>query len=235
MMKVPDLIRYITWYATENDIALTTVRLVKFIYLSDIYFARMHEGNTLTHLPWIFLYYGPYCSEVIRELDEAVSLGYIDRKSFESRYEEGKEYYIYTCVDKTAQEIEEKMALEVLTPLKAAIKRYGDDTALLLDHIYFETEPMIEANKGDILDFSLCKPVAPPKEIPIKEIPKEKIARARHHIRSLFIKFQQGQMNKDTENREVAKFRDDLYYQALEMMDEEDLKTGLEGIAKIVK
>jgi hypothetical protein len=49
-MTVNDLIEFITWYATENEINLTTVRLVKFVYLSDVYFARQHEGDTLTHL-----------------------------------------------------------------------------------------------------------------------------------------------------------------------------------------
>src|SRR5208337_3736601 len=115
-MKTQDLIKYISWYATENDTRLTTVRLVKFVYLADVYFARSHPGETLTHLPWIFLYYGPYCSEVMGELDKAVLLGLINQKSFESWYAEGKDFQIYTCTDDSVDEIEEEIPLEVLGP-----------------------------------------------------------------------------------------------------------------------
>lgn len=234
-MKTQDLIRYISWYATENDIALTTVRLVKFVYLADVYFARKHKGETLTHLPWIFLFYGPYCREVMREMDGAASLGLIDRKSFESRYEEEKEYHIYSCSDESVDEIEDEIPLEVLGPLKAAIRHYGDDTALLLDFVYFETEPMIEANKGDILDFTKCKPRDASKPIELKKISKEKITLAKQRIKSLASKIEHGCSNKKIEKAEIAKWKDDLYYKALEIMDGQDLETGLTGIAKIVK
>jgi hypothetical protein len=234
-MKTQDLIRYISWYATENDLSLTTVRLVKFVYLADVYFARRHEGETLTHLPWIFLYYGPYCSEVMRELDGAVSQGLIDRKSLESRYEEEKEFHLYKCTDESGEELEEEIPLEVLGPLKAAIRRYGEDTPLLLDHVYFETEPMIEANKGDILDFTKCKPIVPSRPIELKKISKEKITLAKRRVKALALKFEQGRLTKESEKAEGSKWKDDVYYQALEVMDGQDLEIGLTGIAKIVK
>jgi hypothetical protein len=234
-MKTQDLIRYISWYATQNDTRLTTIRLVKFVYLADVYFARNHAGETLTHLPWIFLYYGPYCSEVIGELDKVVSLGLINQKSFESLYGEEKDFQIYTCTDESVDEIEEEIPLEVLGPLKAAIRRYGDDTALLLDHVYFETEPMIEADKGDILDFTKCKPIIASKPIELKKISKVKITLAKQCVKALALKFEQGRLTKESEKSEVSKWKDDVYYQALEVMDGPDLETGLKGIAKIVK
>jgi uncharacterized phage-associated protein len=234
-MKVIDLIEFITWYATENEISLTTVRLVKFVYLADVYFARKHEGDTLTHFPWAFVNYGPYCRQVMEEIDKAVSSGLIDRRSFESHYAEGKEYHIYLCRDERVERITDEIPLEVLSPLTTAIMRYGDDTAQLLDHVYFETEPMIDALKGDILNFSKCRPLISSASIAIKKIPKEKIEIARQHIKSLVEKSHHGRMKKDSESREIAKFKDDIYYKALEMMDEEDLRTGLEGSAKIVR
>ena len=234
-MTVNDLIEFITWYATENEINLTTVRLVKFVYLSDVYFARQHEGDTLTHFPWAFVHYGPYCRQVMEEIDKAVSLGVIDKRAFESHYAEDKEYHIYSCTDESAERIAEEIPSEVLSPLLLAIKRYGDDTAQLLDYVYFETEPMIDALKGDILDFSKCKPFSPLKPITTIKISKEKIEIARQHIKSLVGKSHQGRMKKDSERREIVKFKDDIYYQALEIMDEEDLRTGLGGLAKIVR
>ncbi len=211
------------------------MRLVKFVYLADVYFARNHAGETLTHLPWIFLYYGPYCSEVMGELDEAVSLGLINQKSLESRYGKGKDFQIYTCTDESVDDIEEEIPLEVLGPLKAAIKRYGDDTALLLDHVYFETEPMIEVDKGDILDFTKCNPIIPSRPIELKKLSKDKITLAKQRVKALALKFEQGRLTKESEKADVSKWKDDVYYQALEVMDGQDLEIGLKGIAKIVK
>ena len=69
---------------------------------------------------------------------EPASLGLIGRKSLESRYEEEKEYHLYSMLPMRAlTKLEEEIPLEVLGPLKAAIRRYGDDTALLLDYRLF--------------------------------------------------------------------------------------------------
>lgn len=234
-MKLQDLIKYITWYATENESSLTTVRLVKFLYLADVYFARRHEGETFTHLPWAFVHYGPYCREVMEEIDNAVALGLIEQKTFESKYGEGKEYHIYYCRDDDTESIEKDIPSEVLFPLKADIKRYGNDTPLLLDIVYFETEPMVEARKGDLLDFSKCKPLMPIKTIETKKLSKEKIETIRNHIKKLVPKFEHGRIDKEKEQKEMEKWRDEIYFRALDILEEEDLETGLKGTAKIVR
>ena len=69
-MEIRDLIRYIVWYATENEMALTTIRLVKFLYLADLYYARVHRGKTLTGFPWAFVYYGPYCKQSMDAIED---------------------------------------------------------------------------------------------------------------------------------------------------------------------
>jgi hypothetical protein len=204
-----------------------------FVYLADVYFARMHAGETLTHLSWVFLYYGPYCSEVNRELARAVCLGLIDHDLFESQKGIFKDLAIYTNNDGGIDEIEEEIPLEVLSPLKTAIRHYGNDTGLLLDHVYFETEPMIEANKGDILDFTKCKPIVPVKPIELEKISDDKITLARQRVKALALKFEQGCLTKESEKikesekAEVSKWKrynkwkaeDDLYYQALEFFN----------------
>jgi len=234
-MNIQDLIRYITWYATENDSSLTTVRLVKFVYLADVYFARKHKGETLTHFPWVFVNFGPYCGEVMGEIDKAEALGLIEMKSFDSSYREGKEYHLFTCRDDDVEAIEEDIPIEVLFYLKADIKRFGDDTPLLLDYVYFDTEPMMEAKKGDLLDFSKCKPFIPTKPIQTKKLSKDKIETIRSHIKKLVPKFERGHFKKEKDKIEMAKWKDKIYFQALDMMEEEDLETGLKGIAKIVR
>ena len=45
--------------------------------------------------------------------------------------------------------------------LSTLVKKWGDsDLNTLLDHVYFETEPMENAKRGDLLDFSQLRPAA---------------------------------------------------------------------------
>jgi len=46
------------------------------------------------------------------------------------------------------------------------VKQWGDaDLNQLLDYVYFETEPMQEAKRGELLDFSLIEPQEPRKVV----------------------------------------------------------------------
>ena len=100
---------------------------------------------------------------------------------------------------------------------------------------FFDTEPMVEANKGDVLDFSKCRPFIPPKSIETKKIPKDKIALAQKHLKSLNLKIGKGYKRLQEDSAETLKWKDDAYYQALEIMNGQDLEVGLKGKAKIVR
>lgn len=213
---------------------LTTLRLVKFLYLADLFYARAHSGKIFTNFPWAFVHYGPYCNDAITAIKDAEFIGIICKRSYESKFNEDETYNIFSCSkDIDLDEIEDRLPFEVLMPLKAAIKKYGDDTPLLLDYVYFETEPMENVRKGELLDFTKAKPqlqVAPAK---IKQIPKEQIKLAKEHIKSLQGKISEGRLRLERDRLEEKRLKDDLYYQALEMMEEEELEPGLQGVAKI--
>jgi len=234
-MKPVDIVRYIVWYATERDITLTTIRLVKFVYLADLYYARRTGGTTLTGFPWAFVYYGPYCGEVMGAIDNAARGGTISRQTYESRHGDNKEYHVFMCRDVEAGRLEDQIPLPVVSPLKSAIRKYGDDTASLLDHVYFETEPMMDqVVKGDVLDFSKARPVQIDKPIQLKKLSKAKIARAREHLDNLSRKMSEDRRRLAEVNTKAERFMDDVYFRALEQMDGEDLGPGLEGTARIV-
>jgi hypothetical protein len=228
------LINFIVGYSTQNEIRLTTLRLVKFLYLADLYYARAHSGKILTNFPWAFVYYGPYCSDAATAIQDAEFKGIICKKSYESRFSEDEIFNIFYCPeDIDLDEIGDKIPFEVLTSLKAALKKYGDDTPLLLDHVYFETEPMQHARKGELLDFSKAKPLSQVSSVKLKQIPIEKINQAKDHIKSLERKTSEGRLRLERERFEEKRLKDDLYYQALKMLEEEDLESGLQGVAKI--
>jgi len=232
-MNLLDLIKYIVWYATQNEMKLTTVRLVKFLYLADLYYARVHGGQTATGFPWGFVHYGPYCSEAMDAIDNAVSDGIIDKKTYQSKFADTDEYHIFLCYDDEVEAPAEYLSAVIVSYLEQVVRKYGEDTPALLDHVYFETEPMLDVRPGDQLDFSLAKPIESLQPIEIKTLPKEKIELARKHIKRLAEKTKKETGDLVSENAEIAKWMDEKYYAALEYLDEEDLEPGLEGVARI--
>lgn len=233
MRGAADLIKYIVWYATQHDQKLTTVRVVKFLYLSDLYYARSHKGKTLTGWPWAFVYYGPYCNEAMKAIDNVVFAGVICRETFASKFPDSKDYNLFTCNDPDAKSLEDELPIEMLSQLKEDIKRYGEDTAALLDYVYFDTEPMADAKKEELLDFSKAKPVSRPKEINLNKLSKDKIELARRHIRKFGEELRKGKERLHKEELDTYELKDEIYYRALEVLDEEELETGLKGVAEI--
>jgi hypothetical protein len=228
MVLRPDpaqLVQLVTCLANYRGVRLTQVRLVKFLYLADLYFARERSGETLTGWPWVFVHYGPYCSEAMSSIDEANTRGLIVATSYESRFGP-EEREVYSC-DEDTSAFEHELPIYVLSPLKGAVKRWGEDTPGLLDFVYFETEPMLQALPGQRLNFSLAR--KPQHDRPIKALPlpREKRERALslvQHMRKTY----EEQAKLRVPEREIP---DEEYQRTLEVWDGEPLKAGLKGEA----
>lgn len=233
-MPIVQLIQFIVWYAKQLGIPLTTNRLVKYLYLLDCFNARLHSGDTLTHLPWAFVSFGPYCRQAGEAISDAVRAGLINQKSFESFFGGEKEYHLFSCSGDEGEQISDQLDIRVSSKIKAAMKHFGEDTPALLDFIYFDTEPMAAARKkGDHLDFSLC---VPPPNIKIPKTPpisKEKKEQANVLISRLVEKMRHGSESLMEDEKQSKKWKDESYYQALDAMNSEDLPVGLKGSAKI--
>lgn len=156
-----DLVHLIVWYASARGEVLTAVRVVKFLYLADLYYARAHSGRTMTDWPWAFVHFGPYCSESMEALDEAVKGSLIEAKPYTSRYTD-EEKFVFRCDVEDVPALESQLPNSVALPLRRAVHYWAGDTSALLDHVYFETEPMIPAKRGERLDFTLASPPPPP-------------------------------------------------------------------------
>jgi hypothetical protein len=225
-VNIPELIQYITWLATERGDVLSPIRMVKFLYLADLYFARKNEGKTLTGWPWRFVHYGPFCSECLNAIDEAVNRGLIAAISYESSFDE-EEHLLYKCELEEQPDTASKLPFYVLGPLQTSIKKWADDTFALLDHIYFETEPMKNVDPGDTLDFSTAKEPEPFERIQMKKLSRNKIAEGR----ALIAKMREKQA--ECMIAEPEQIHDAAYYQALNYLDGEALELSVEGEAEI--
>jgi Protein of unknown function (DUF4065) len=145
-------------------------RLVKLIYLVELEYFRLRQKR-LTNLDWKFHYYGPYPPAFKSILDDA--------EIQESTWKGGKTSQ--QLVRDEAHFVEAKGEPDLERLIHRIVKDWGDaDLNALLDHVYFETEPMQNARRGDMLDFSLVK--EPARRIQIK-VDQKRLAELRTQLR----------------------------------------------------
>jgi hypothetical protein len=221
------LIQYITWYATEQGEILAPIRLVKFIYLADLFYARKFNGETLTKWPWRFVHYGPFCGEALQAIENAKNNGLIEAIPYESNFDD-EDHFLYKCRLEKDHPLHEILPISVTAPLENAIKQWGGDTYQLLDYVYFETEPMEEVRFRDLLDFNKAKKPEIITSTEMKPLPKDKINKAKEAIQKLKNSF----LTSSEKSNVVLPIYDDIYHSALEIMDESEL-AEVSGYAEI--
>ena len=83
-VRFEDLVHAIVWYASNRGEKLTTLRIVKFLYLADLYHARVSRGETLTGWPWAFVYFGPWCQQANEAISNAATKDLVIAKEYPS-------------------------------------------------------------------------------------------------------------------------------------------------------
>ncbi len=222
MLDLKPLLGYIVDQVSEQGGSVGRTALTKLVYLVDVEHCRQY-GKQATGIKWRFHHYGPFAADLdadVRSLgvdidedvfsgkvgDSSVS-GYRYRKTgdwreianmFNSRYDAS----VKRCVDKVV----EQWALDPL--------------ATILDYVYFETEPMQNAKRGEYLDFSKIQielPIAP-KTVKL-QFPDDYVRDMRRRLeerREIRKKAQQG-------DRKVTEPRyDEVYFEACKVMEEEE-------------
>jgi hypothetical protein len=228
-IDVLELIQYIVYYATEKEMKLSRVRLVKFIYLADLYWARENNGKTFTEWPWKFVHYGPFCGESLEYIERAHGDGLIEKSTYESKFVD-EDYFLYWCKENRT-DIERKMPIYLTSPLHEAISKWGDDTFGLLDYVYFETEPMLDAKKGDLLDFSKAKKTEKLEQIVMIKLSAKQVAKGKEIIEKLKAKYKKG---LESQSKTPQPIYDEVYHQGTKLLDDEDLQGELSGKAEIL-
>lgn len=210
-----DLIKYIVWHATEARGGLSTLSLVKYLYLVDLYYAEETGGNTITGLPWIFYHYGPYCTDSYRVIEDAVQRGVINAKHYESQYEEGAEYKWYSTLDEHEPKLD--VPTHVWASLCGAIVKF-QDTSDLMNYVYFETAPMQHAKERAPLDFSSVKKIRPEQPIVMNKLSTKKIRKA-HELLSKIRQIRKK--NSTTAYAGLEPVYDESFYEFGKALDEE--------------
>lgn len=142
---------------------LGKTRLIKLAYLCEVFYAR-GNGKRLTDTRWVFHLYGPYV------------FGYDDLIARPPFSVESEELPGDREIDRVTLENESEIGpidFDLSQIVRRVVKDFGSlRLNELLDYVYFETEPMMEAEqRGKALSFDSVRPEA---EYKIKQLQLDK-------------------------------------------------------------
>lgn len=128
----------------------TKTRLLKLTYLVDLFHKRRFGKRLITNT-WIYYLYGPYLTDYDSVLSET------DFKVEEVEAKDQKSVFIISLNPDTKLE---SYSPDIKTIIYKVVSDFGDRSFEdLLDYIYFDTEPMINATeRKKPLDFDMVKP-----------------------------------------------------------------------------
>jgi hypothetical protein len=213
-----DLLKYLIAESRERDLPLVKTALVKLLYLADVEAVRRGLPRP-SSVQWIYYKYGPYAFEIEDTIRHLVGFE-IDEMARISA--SGYRYQTYRMPESTQLTLTpEEKAL-----MNSVIERWaGQSLEELLNYVYFDTEPMLVAEWGQPLDFS----VIPRRErrMELKEhVLRQGGKEAVERLQELKIRFWRAQeaAQRQRVRPTPAPRYDDTFRQALKVMDEEDLR-----------
>jgi hypothetical protein len=126
----------------EADHKPGKVQFTKYLYLLDYCHWRF-TGHKATTLPWRFYHYGPWCEQVEDCMAQLAS-------DYTFQWRETEASFIHSV------EIPpHKLDLTTRSLITQIVGWFKDrELNVLLEVTYSQTEPMVRANRGDVLDFS---------------------------------------------------------------------------------
>jgi hypothetical protein len=139
-----------------RDRELGPVHLLKFVYLTDLAWARAHDGNTYTGAEWRFHHFGPWELGVYERVEPAIAAIEANRRvvSGGRSSDEFVRFGLTHQVDLIRERLEAALPIAITSAVRNAVHEFGSDTASLLRHVYL-TPPMLRAAPEDRLDFTL--------------------------------------------------------------------------------
>lgn len=220
MSNLTPLLNYIIDQVNQQGGTIGRTALTKLVYLIDIEYYKRH-GKQATSLQWRFHHYGPYAAELQSQIqllglhaDEAqFTRKPTNRPATGYRYRPNKDWHEIQRAFNTAYDASVKRCVDQIIEQWAL-----EPLPTILDYVYFETEPMQNAKRGQSLDFSKIQPepINPPPTAKL-EFSEEFLSDLRRKWKEKREAASQQKPKKATEPR-----YDEIYYEALKMMAEDE-------------
>ena len=150
-MTISELIcEILAQYSEKFGGGLTKTKLLKLAYLAEVKYKRRYSER-ITEAKWVYYLYGPY----LWDYNEILNDKNID--IFNKDTQDDKDMQIISI--KTGYR-NETISKEIKYLITDIIRDYAnEDLASILEYVYFETEPMMNAeNRKEILNFDTVLP-----------------------------------------------------------------------------
>jgi len=203
----------ISWMRAES-VTPTRTRLMKYLYLADLQFARYRDGRTFTGWSWYVHHFGPMASEAYVLLDRGVRDRWIRQNDLGWSDDDDRRAVVYDVVDK-ASPATVQLPTE-FGKLRVWIKEYGDSQNQLLRFVYGSTEPMEQAREGDCLDFTTARrPLPAPSTAAAHALPPKTRRKLEELMKSIRSEYEATRATSVPDGP-----RDEHYYAGLPTEDE---------------
>ena len=148
MANLKPLIAYLIDQVRDQEGTLSKTALVKLVYLVDVEYWRRY-GKSVSGLEWRFHHYGPYAAELDREIDDnPLFLVHGSRRTGYGFSPSPAWREIQATFNTNYEPVVKSIA-------DGVVKQWGlENLDTILEYVYFETEPMQDAERGETLDFS---------------------------------------------------------------------------------
>jgi hypothetical protein len=144
---VRKLLLYIVDQLQDMEAQISTIRLVKILYLIDLEYYIRHK-KILTEIDWVYYHYGPY----FFALDDILRSASIDLDAREVETASGKGF-TFRIFDE--QDISKLVEYATEQQINRIIKKWAlEETPEILNYVY-NTPPIKLGKRGNPLDFSL--------------------------------------------------------------------------------
>ncbi|MBS4015966.1 MAG: DUF4065 domain-containing protein [Candidatus Latescibacteria bacterium] len=209
--NVIDLLKDILYEMEKDGLPTGKTRLIKLLYLLEVEYYRLHQER-LTDLIWRFHFYGPYPDKI----DEV--LGAPDLEEIPSTIKGDRDFKRYTVVSEQTKH--QYNITEIQRLISHIVKDWGGlDLYNLLDYVYFETEPMENVKRGDILAFSKIQPYQETKLVKIR-VDSKKIDELKQRIKDHI---------KNQPRSEIKVLVDKELNKAMQIWDEDSRQILIKG------
>jgi len=215
MLKLRTLIAYVISKLADIEVSYGKTKLVKLLYLIDVENYRL-RSRKLTELDWVFYHYGPYAFEIdqaLKELD-------LDIPQEDVLTEAGHRAIVFRPSWDAGTEFEEKASSLERLVVDRILSEWGlEELNPILSYTYFHTEPMKDARRGEVLDFSKIQ------RLPVSKVARRPPATLPSRERELQVEFQKIRTDRGQRMRQGLDPKprlDDIFWNALTHLDSEE-------------
>lgn len=149
-LQLSSLITYVVSQLADMGASFGKTKLVKLLYLIDVENYRM-RSRKLSGLDWLFYHYGPYAVGIDRALKQLD----LDIPQEEVLTAGGRKAIVFKPSRAVEAESEDRISGADKVVVDRVLKEWGlEELNPILSHVYFHTEPMKDAQRGEVLDFA---------------------------------------------------------------------------------